>query len=128
MPNGQSICWNENNFKFILYVLENASVSCTSYKYFIFINYLQMYYMKILLSHATQLDNNITIILKLSPQHNSLNATLHSNSMLRDQWKVLFGHNTSHFARWNKDFCNAFTSPNYPRNLPSFVWSEHKCN
>jgi hypothetical protein len=57
MPSGQSICKNENNFKFILYLSKNAKKSCTTYKYFICINYLQMYSMKIPLSHVVQLDN-----------------------------------------------------------------------
>jgi hypothetical protein len=67
MSNGQSICKNENNSKFIFYVSKNAKESCITYKYFISINCLQMYYVKIPLSHVVQLDNNIPIILELSP-------------------------------------------------------------
>jgi hypothetical protein len=66
MPNGQSICKNENNFKLVFYVLENANESCTSYKYFISINYLQMYSMKILLSLVVQLNSSTPIIVKIS--------------------------------------------------------------
>jgi len=67
MPNGQSIYKNEKNSKFIIYVSKNAKESCTTYKYFIFTNCFQMYYVKIPLSHVVQLDNNILIILELSP-------------------------------------------------------------
>ncbi len=66
MPSGQSICRNKNNFKFILYVLKNAKKSCISYKYFIHINCLQMYFVKIPLSHVVQF-NNIPILLEISP-------------------------------------------------------------
>ncbi len=38
----------------------------------------------------------------------------------------MFCHNTSHLTRWNRNVCNAPTSPDHPRNLPSFVWSQHK--
>jgi hypothetical protein len=51
----------------LLCVLKNANKFCTSYKYFISINYLQMYSMKIPLSHVVQLDNNIPINRKISP-------------------------------------------------------------
>jgi hypothetical protein len=68
MPNGQSICRNENNFKFILYVLENANEYCISYEYFISINCLQMYFMKILFitcyttrQHHSNYFRNITL-------------------------------------------------------------------
>jgi hypothetical protein len=129
MPSGQSIYRNKNNLEFILSVSKNVKESsCTTLKYFISINCLQMYYVKILLSHVIQLANNTPIILKLSLLHDLLNVAFHSNSMLGNEWKVLFGHNTSHFIRWNRYVCNAPPSPNYPRNLPSFVWSQHKCN
>ncbi len=72
MPSGQSICRKENNFKFILCVSENANNSCTSYKYFISINCLQMYHVKIPLLPVIQLDNITPIILEISPQHDSL--------------------------------------------------------
>jgi len=67
MPNGQSIYRNKNNSKFILCVSENAREFYTSYKYFIFINCLQMYFVKILLLHVIQHDNSTPIILELSP-------------------------------------------------------------
>jgi hypothetical protein len=63
MPNGQSICRNENHSKFILYVLKNVNKSCISYKYFISINCLQIYFVKIPLLHVVQFNSNIPIIL-----------------------------------------------------------------
>jgi hypothetical protein len=50
-----------------LYVFQKVQEKfCITYKYFISINYLQMYFVKILLSHAVQLNNSTPIILKSS--------------------------------------------------------------
>jgi hypothetical protein len=84
--------------------------------------------LKVPLSHDVQLTKSTPIILELSLLHKSLGTNLHSNSMSGNEWKVMFGHNTSHFGGWNRDVCNAPTSLNYPRNLASFVWNQHKCN
>jgi hypothetical protein len=109
MPNGQSICKNENNSKFILYVSKNAKESCTTYKYFICINYLQMYFLKIPLSHVIQLDNNrinySKIITLACWEMNERFCLATTHDILQDEIEMFAMH----------------PLPNHPRNLPSFV-------
>ncbi len=61
--------------------------------------------MKIPLLDVVQLAKSTLIILEFSLLHDSLSIKLHSNSMLGNEWKVMFGHNTSHFVGWNRDVC-----------------------
>jgi hypothetical protein len=73
------------------------------------------------LQQHSNYSKNITL-------HDLLSVALHSNSMSGNEWNVPFGHNTSHFARWNRDVYNAPISLNHLNNLPSLLWSQHKCN
>jgi hypothetical protein len=58
---------NENNLNSLFMFQKMPEKFCITYKYFISINYLQMYFVKIPLSHVVQLNNNIPIILEISP-------------------------------------------------------------